>query len=168
MILGYPDRPSGFPGDDFVFHIATDAPMFRVEIYDAERTWLWASPVQTPVTDMDPNPQIGPGDADWNWPAYTITMPDFASGAYIAFFSELLEGVFTTPDFVTIDGDAFKPLALFVLKSLPGQEAPILYKLSWATFNAYNWSGDPPADRYKDRRWDAKAKPPGYKVTIRR
>lgn len=33
MIEGYPDDASGFPGDKITFHVATDAPQFRIEFY---------------------------------------------------------------------------------------------------------------------------------------
>ena len=44
------------------------------------------------------------------------------------------------PDPSTADGPDAR--ALFVLRSLrPGQDTPIVYKLSWATFHAYNGTG---------------------------
>ena len=33
MIDGYPDQVSAFPGETITFHVATDAPQFRIDFY---------------------------------------------------------------------------------------------------------------------------------------
>lgn len=140
MIQAYPREPSVVAGGSLRLHVSTDAPRFRVEFYH-QREHL----VHVGTSAWQPGVAFAPGrpDQDWGWPGYTFPIPlEWPSGAYIAM---LVEGdergeAMGLPDSTTADGREGK--ALFVVRNArPGEHARILYKLSWATYHAYNASG---------------------------
>lgn len=160
MIHGYPNRPSVLPGGSLTLHVSTDAPRFRVDVY---RQGQYLLPVA--CLGWRPGAAFAPGrpDQDWGWPGYAFDIPaDWPSGAYVA---ALVEDSREAGERVGADdrvsrradadqpgpGSLPPPLAgadarsarvLFVVRSAaPGRSTPILYKLSWATYHAYNASG---------------------------
>jgi hypothetical protein len=160
VIRGYPRQPSIRPGGTLTLHVSTDAPGFRVE-------WHRQGTALEPVTGGVSDHQIGhafpegPPDRDWGWPAYDFELPAaWRSGAYLALLVE------TDADGGALPGAAAGE-ALFVVRApLSGPTAPILYKLSWATYHAYNSTGY--GSLYAEALWSDEAPRPGFKVTFRR
>jgi hypothetical protein len=153
VIHGYPGRASVAPGERLVLHISADAQRFRVTFYRwadgfifmDESSWLAAE---------DPAP--GNAFLDWGWPAYEFDVPvDWPSAVYIAY---LQESDAAPPLSIAVDSAA----ALFVVRG-EGQSR-LLYKLTLATYHAYNWTG---SGCFYDRqpKWE---NPPGTRVTLRR
>jgi hypothetical protein len=165
MIRGYPDLPSLYPGQRLVLHVSTDSPRFRVEFYQQGET-LTRMDTLGGVLDGYAVPD-GPPDLDWGWPSYPFDIPaDWRSGAYIAMLIEIAEdGRETLPDVATSFGTDAK--ALFILRHR-GATAPgtMLYKVSWATFVAYNATGY--GSLYSEAMWSGQDREPGFKVTWRR
>lgn len=162
MILGYPSAPSASPGETLLFHVSTDAPEFRIEIYRQGASLDFAA-----CTDWipgEPFPALAPYD-DWSkvWRGHAFRVPrSFPSGAYVAMFVEgdgaghAREG--QRLDRTTADGREGK--ALFIVKSAaPGRTARVLYKIPLFTYCAYNAEGEPRGSLYT---W------PGRKVTLHR
>lgn len=166
MIQGYPRKPSVVPGGRLTLHVSTSKPHFRVEFYRQGRRLVRMDGIPSgPVRGYNYPP--GPTDQDWGWPAYDFEIPaNWPSGAYIAMFIEVdADGTETAPDRSTSDGVSAK--ALFVVRSAnPGADTKILYKLSWATFHAYNGTGY--GSLYAETVWSGRDRPPGFKVTTRR
>ncbi len=165
MIRGYPHTPSLFPGEQLILHVSTDSPRFRVEFYRQgarlERIGRLGG-VADGYSVSD-----GPPDLDWGWPAYAFDIPqDWPSGAYIAMLIEIAaDGTETAPD--TSTSFATEAKALFILRHRgPVTSGAILYKVSWATFAAYNATGY--GSLYSEAMWSAQADRPGFKVTWRR
>ena len=91
---------------------------------------------------------------------------DWPSGVYVAMLIEIAaDGSEIAPDTTTSFGTAAK--ALFVLRHR-GAVAPgtVLYKVSWATFVAYNGTGY--GSLYTEAVWSRTQPNPGFKVTWRR
>lgn len=129
MIRGYPAWPSVAPGRTLVLHVSTDAPRFRVAFH----RW-WDGFERRHVTDWmeGVNAPEGRPDTDWDWPAYTFEVPgDWPSGVYVAHLEE--------PQPAPLAPSMDRAAALFVVRG-PGR-SPILYKLPFATYQAYNWTG---------------------------
>ncbi len=166
MIQGYPRNPTVCPGGRLTLHVSTDKPRFRVEFYRQGQHLTRMDGIPPgPLQGFDYPP--GPTDRDWAWPAYDFDVPaHWPSGVYIAMFIEIDEdGNETPPDRNSTDGVTAK--ALFVVRSAhPGADTTILYKLSWATFHAYNATGY--GSLYAETVWSEHDNPPGFKVTTRR
>ena len=160
MILGYPSAPSAFPGDTLLFHVSTDAPELRIELYRQGTTLTlqgrseWLPGRQLPL--------LAPYD-DWSkvWPGYAFALPEsFPPGVYVAMFVEG-DGEGHERPAQGLDrssADARRGKALFVLRSRT-PSAAILYKIPLFTYCAYNGAGDPSGSLYT---W------PGRKVTLHR
>ncbi len=154
MIQGYPDEASGFPGDTVTFHVATDAPQFRIDFY-RQGSVLQSTGVSTEWLSGHPGDQHDP-DQDWGedairndglavtgWQGYPFTIPDWSSGVYIAMF---VEGdgqgnpnPAQEPPLDTTTPDARSGKALFVVKNpVPGVASQVLYKIPLFTYQMYN------------------------------
>ena len=160
MIRGYPRHASVRPGDTLTLHVSTTAPGFRVE-------WRRQSAELEPVAGPDHGVLAGhtlpegPPDRDWGWPAYDFPVPEtWHSGAYIALLSE------TTGDGEPVAGTEPGELLFVVRPPVAGPLGRMLYKLSWATYHAYNSTGY--GSLYAEALWSAESPRPGYKVTFRR
>ena len=165
MIRGYPRIPSLLPGEQLVLHVSTDSPRFRVEIYRQGPT-LTRMGVLGGIAEGYAVPD-GPPDMDWGWPAYTFDIPqDWPTGAYVAMLIEVgSDGSETVPDTTTTFATEAK--ALFILRHHgPATPGTILYKISWATFAAYNATGY--GSLYSEAVWSEQDDRPGFKVTWRR
>lgn len=178
MIRGYPRHASVLPGSALTLHVATDSTRFRVTFHrwgDGPQP-AWQSSWLAGVAAPD-----GAADQDWNWPAYTFSIPpDWPSAVYIADFEE--EGRKTSFNIAREHG-----AALFVVRARRrhghgrragsgarrgaqgrdvqgGRTGRMLYKLPLATYHAYNCSGgacfyaQPPHSHH----------PPGARVSLRR
>jgi hypothetical protein len=162
MILGYPSAPSVSPGETLFFHVSTDAPEFRIEVYRQGATLSFVA-----ATDWiagERSPLLAPWD-DWSrvWRGHPFTVPESCpSGAYIAMFVEG-DGTGRERDDQALDratADGREGKALFVVRSAaPGRGARILYKIPLFTYCAYNAEGDPRGSLYT---W------PGRRVTLHR
>ena len=109
----------------------------------------------------------GPPDRDWGWPAYEFTIPaDWPSGVYVAMLIEIAtDGSEIVPDGGTAFARSAK--ALFVVRHRgPVPVGTVLYKVSWATFVAYNGTGY--GSLYTEAVWSREQPNPGFKVTWRR
>jgi hypothetical protein len=103
---------------------------------------------------------------DWKWPAYRLPIPsDWASGAYLAVLTEgsWRKTPVAVPNPSSPDGRSMKALFV-VLPAYPGRTAPILYKLPFTTYHAYNFAGG--GSLYHRHRLCLV--PFGAKVTVRR
>ncbi len=165
MIRAYPRYPSLFPGETLVLHVSTASPRFRVEFYrqgaELERMADLGGPLDG-ISVPD-----GPPDFDWGWPGYAFEIPgDWPGGVYVAMFIEIAaDGSETAPDRSTTFATEAK--ALFVVRRRgAAQPGTILYKLSWATFVAYNGTGY--GSVYAEGVWSRERPNPGFKVTWRR
>lgn len=140
MIHGYPRWPGVAPGSTLTLHVSTDAPVFRVDFYrQGERlAYVASSPWQR-------GRAAGPSlpDRDWGWPRYEFPVPaSWPSGAYIALLVEGSDANALPPPPDTVEPDGRDGRALFVVRaSTVKPRARILYKLSLATYHAYNASG---------------------------
>lgn len=166
MIRGYAGIPSLLPGDVLTLHIATDAPRFRVEFFrQGAALEKVADAGLGPLAGIDvPD---GPPDLDWGWPGYDFGIPEpWKSGVYVANLIEIAaDGTEQAPDAGT--SFATEAKLLFVVRHRG--EAPlgtILYKVSWATFVAYNGTGY--GSLYAEAVWSRQQPQPGFKVTWRR
>lgn len=139
MIQAYPAHPSVRRGERLRLHVSTTAPAFRVEFYRQGALLAWQA-----SSDCRPGRYRPPGafDRSWNWPAEDFAVPEsWPTGVYLALLVEVDEnGVDLTRPAVTFDGRDSR--ALFViLRAISDARSPILYKLAWATYHAYNASG---------------------------
>jgi hypothetical protein len=160
VIRGYPRHASVRPGDTLTLHVSTTAPGFRVE-------WLRQGAELEPVAGADRGVFVGhslpegPPDRDWGWPAYDVPVPEmWRSGVYIALLTE------TTADGEPVAGAEPGELLFVVRPPVAGPVGRMLYKLSWATYHAYNSTGY--GSLYAQALWSAESPRPGYKVTFRR
>lgn len=163
MIRAYPHDPSVRPGEALTLCVSTDAPAFRVAFFrqGAELEPMGSLGREELVGADVPD---GPAQEDWGWPPHRFEIPaDWPAGAYVAMLGEVrADGSVEWPDLATTAGDSAK--ALFVVRSR--EPLPILYKLSWATFHAYNATGY--GSLYGEAQWSREAPQPGFKVTTRR
>jgi hypothetical protein len=167
MIQAYPHAASVFAGGRLRLHVSTDQPRFRVEFYRQGRELARVDGIPSdPLPGRNYPP--GPTDQDWGWPSYDFEVPaHWASGVYIAMFVAIdAGGREFAPDRTTADGTEGK--ALFVVRNAaPGRDSKVLYKLSWATFHAYNGTGY--GSLYAESVWsEQNHAAPGFKVTTRR
>ena len=166
MIRGYPRHPTVRPGESLTLHVSTDQPEFRVEFYRVGRGLVRVTGLDTGRLRGSDYPP-GPTDQDWGWPAYRFTIPDsWTTGCYVAMLVAVdAAGAEQRPDVTTADGTDSK--ALFVVRNPnPGRDTTILYKVSWATFHAYNATGY--GSLYGEAVWSRDHPYPGFKVTTRR
>jgi hypothetical protein len=114
------------PGEPAGLHVATDAPVFRVEVAreGASREVVWRA-------EGSAEPHATPNDASADgcgWPA-ALPIPvgeDWRSGYYS----------------VTLTADDERADAFLVVRPRPERAAPLLLVLSTSTWNAYNdWGG---------------------------
>jgi hypothetical protein len=166
MISGYPRFPSLFPGETLVLHVSTSSPRFRVDFYRQGATLQRMTGTNPQAKDGLAVPD-GPPDVDWGWPGYHFAIPaEWPSGIYLAVLIEIAgDGSETMPDTATTFGTSAK--ALFVLRHRgPVAAGTPLYKVSWATFAAYNGTGY--GSLYTEAVWSREQPHPGFKVTWRR
>ena len=166
MIRGYPRYPSLFPGDTLTLHVSTNSPRFRVEFFRQGASL-------TPITDLSSEAlrgsflPDGPPDVDWGWTGYDFEIPaGWPTGVYVAMLIEVSDnGSEWRPDTTTTFATEAK--ALFVVRHRGAVPVgAFLYKISWATFVAYNatmYEG-----LYSEAVWWRDSSPPGFKVTWRR
>lgn len=167
LIWAYPRDPSVLPGQTLTLHVSSDHPHFRVEFYRQGEALIRIEGIASEKLEAYDVPP-GPTDQDWAWPGYDFAVPaDWPSGAYVAMLVEIdAAGDEHAPDRSTPDGTSAK--ALFVVRNpRPGSSTSILYKISWATFHAYNATGY--GSLYGEAVWSRGDHPtPGFKVTTRR
>ncbi len=128
-------------GETLKLCVSTDAPRFRVRLSrPGERLEHILSLDTGEFTGY--NVPTGPATDDWGWPAYDIPLPeDLRSGPYIATLVEVgADGEESEPA-----GDPLTRLegnALVIVRPAAGAaRARILYKISAATYHAYNEAG---------------------------
>lgn len=142
MIQGYPDRPAVRAGEKLRLHVSTDNPdkCFRIDFYRQGEAL-----VKRGSLDVQTGHDFAPlrHYERWGWPGYDFQIPhDWSSGAYIANLVEMDAQGEPIKNRQEVSADGENAKALFVVKSSsPGQNAPILYKLSLTTYHAYNYSG---------------------------
>jgi hypothetical protein len=166
MIRGYPRYPSLFPGDTLTLHISTDHPRFRIEFFRQSAALTRMADLSGEALQGSFLPD-GPSDVDWGWTGYDFAIPtDWPTGVYVAMLIEISDsGVESRPDTTTTFATEAK--ALFVLRHRgPVPVATLLYKISWATFVAYNATMY--GSLYSEAVWSRDSSPPGFKVTWRR
>ena len=166
MIRGYPRFPSLFAGETLVLHVSTTSPRFRVVFFRQGACLEEMKSVSDAVLDGI-HLQDGPPDRDWGWPAYRFAIPtDWPSGVYLILLIEIgANGSEVVPDCSTTFATSAK--ALFVLRHRgPVPLGTVLYKVSWATFVAYNGTGY--GSLYTEAVWSREQPNPGFKVTWRR
>lgn len=158
MIQGYPARASVAAGETLTLHVSTDSARFRVLFYrwaegfvPMHETWWLAGKHAEPGRAQD----------DWDWPAYSISIPDdWPSAVYIAYLQDAQSPA--------LDLAMTSAAALIVVRGRrptnDGARRGLLYKIPLATYHAYNCSGggcfyvNPP-------RSD---NPPGAKLSLKR
>lgn len=154
MIEGYPDDASVFPGDTITFHVATDAPQFRIEFFRQGTTlqdtgiktdWQPASAGEAHEADQDFGEPATrrDGKAVDGWQAYPFQIPEWQTGVYIAMFVEGdgkgQPNPNQTPPINRGTPDARTGKALFVVKNPnPGVASQLLYKIPLFTYQMYN------------------------------
>lgn len=166
MIRAYPRFPTYYPGETLVLHVSTDSSRFRVAFFRQGATL-------EPITGPDRgalegiNVPDGPPDIDWGWPGYEFVIPhEWRTGVYLAVLIEIgADGHEATPDLTTTFGTDAR--AIFVIRHAgPITPGTPLYKVSWATFVAYNGTGY--GSLYTEAVWSREQPNPGFKVTWRR
>jgi hypothetical protein len=155
VIRGYPRHPSVRPGGTLTLHVSTDAPAFRVE-WRRQGAQLDDVAGMAPVSLRGCALPEGPPDRDWGWPGYDFEVPvGWRSGAYLA---RLVE--------TDVESSTAAEVLFVVRPPSDGPLAPILYKLSWITYHAYNSTSY--GSLYAEALWSSEAPKPGFKVTFRR
>jgi hypothetical protein len=146
MTTGYPSTPSVFPGETLFFHVSTDAPQIRIELYRQGATLALQG--SSPWLRGRRSPDLAPWE-DWSkaFQAHAFPIPEgFPPGVYIAMFIEGDEhgNELAAPRIDRSRADGRDGKALFVLRNpAPGSGARILYKLPFFTYCAYNATGNP-------------------------
>ncbi len=153
-------------GETLKLCVSTEAPGFRVRLSrQGERLEHIPSLDSGEFTGY--NVPTGPATDDWGWPAYDIPLPeDLRSGPYIATLVEVgADGEESEPA-----GDPLTRLegnALVIVRPAAGApRARILYKISAATYHAYNEAGG--GSFYTRANWWRGPEGTGFKVTLRR
>lgn len=165
-IQGYAYQLSVRAGDVAELCVSTDAPFFRVEFFRQGATLERIEALDTPRLAGAYLPG-GPATDDWGWPRYRIPIPaDTPTGVYIAQLIEIgADGAERVPD-----GDLLTRLegnALMVIRPARNTPVPpVLYKLSAATYHAYNEAGG--GSFYSRACWWRGAEGAGFKVTLHR
>lgn len=142
MIKAYPNVVSLYPNETLRLHVSTDSPKYKVQVYRQGR-------ILERMSNFDESWKEGVNAVelehftDFAWPSQDFLIPsDWPSGVYIAMLSEgdALGNILSEPD-------VNKPFsstaqALFVIKNSNSKNSKqILYKISLATFHAYNSAG---------------------------
>jgi hypothetical protein len=160
VIRGYPRQPSLRAGETLTLHVSTTAPGFRV-------AWRRHGAELEPMTAIGPavlpgsSLPEGPPDRDWGWSAYDFAIPgEWRSGAYLALLTEL------GADGEPIAGAEVGEVLFVIRPPADGPFRALLYKLSWATYHAYNSTGY--GSLYAQALWSQESPRPGFKVTFRR
>ena len=165
MIRAYPRKASVRPGETLTLHVSTDHPAFKVAFFrqGAELAPMGDLGIGELSGYAVPS---GPPDEDWGWPGYEFRVPDeWSSGIYIAMLAEVGPEGEVWPDASTADATEAK--ALFCVRSRSASASTsILYKVSLATFHAYNAAGY--GSLYAEAQWSREHPRPGFKVTTRR
>lgn len=135
----YPRDPSVPLGGRLILHVSTTQDSYRVAFFriGLATTHLGTS---SPRRGYDVPP--GLPDQDWGWPAEEFDIPaNWPAGVYLAVVTtaDPLVDPAVSDEPPVIDGRSGR--ALFVVRGSAGDPPPILYKLSWATYHAYNASG---------------------------
>lgn len=132
----YPRQPTVRPGERLVLHVSTTESCYRVVFFrvGAQTVHLGTSSTRRGY-DLPP----GLPGQDWGWPPEEFDIPDsWPGGVYLAVITAADAAVDPAPAPAI---DARSGRALFVVRRHAGDAAPVLYKLSWATYHAYNASG---------------------------
>ena len=163
---GYAYHLSTRAGSQVELCVSTDAPSFRVEFFRYGTGLEHVPALDTPALTGLYLPG-GPADQDWGWPRYRIPVPaDTRPGVYIARLIEIDGGgAEHVPDgdlLTRLDGNAL----VVIRPAEDGPRAPILYKLSAATYQAYNEAGG--GSFYSRATWWRGDEGAGFKVTLRR
>jgi hypothetical protein len=165
MIRAYPRYPSIHPGETLTLHVSTDSPQFKVEFFRQGATLTRMPMASPPLAGC--NLPDGPPDLDWAWAGYDWSIPaDWPSGVYVAMLIEIAsDGSEILPSMTNTFARSAKALFV-VLHHGPVALGTPLYKLSWATFVAYNATGY--GSLYSEALWSRDERHPGFKVTWRR
>lgn len=134
----YPREPTVTAGQSLVLHVSTPFPTFAVIFY---RVGLQLSHMATSSPRRGYDLPPGLPDEDWGWPAEEFGIPaEWPAGVYLAVLTAG-EGAQPTRAAEPPQVDARSGRAVFVVRAAAGQPPPILYKLAWTTYHAYNASG---------------------------
>lgn len=163
---GYAYQLSVRAGAEIELCVSTDSPYFRVEFYRYGVELEHIAALDTPRLAGLYLPG-GPANEDWGWPRYRVCLPAEArSGVYIAKLIEIdADGAEHPPegDLLTrLDGNAM----IVVRPPAASRTASIMYKLSAATYHAYNEAGG--GSFYSRAAWWRGDDGAGFKVTLRR
>ncbi len=129
MIAGYAASASIAPGEKLVLHVSTDAPRFRVAMYQ------WVGRLEHFHTTAWLEGRLAPDgvpDADWGWPPYELPVPCARTGGVCIAHLEEPDGL---PAHIAMGSAA----VLFIVRSLA--RGGMLFKIPLATYNAYNFAG---------------------------
>jgi hypothetical protein len=166
MARGYPQAPSASPGTTLTVHVASDAPLFRLDFFRQGGALAFAG---SSPWYAGPAPAGTPASTtDFGWTGFGFDVPpDWVSGVYVAVIVEW-DGTGSPPPVAAPPtGYASDGQLLFVLKSAsPGAGARVVYKLSLFTFHAYNVTGG--GSLYAGYDATQSVNPPGGKVTVLR
>lgn len=134
--LLYPGEPSVRAGGRLALHVSTPAPRYRVAFF---RIGQRIEPMGTSSWRRGHRLPPGLPDRDWGWPPEMFDIPDdWPSAPYLAVTVNDGDPHLSVPQ----SADARFGRALFVvLPAVSGAHSAILYKLSLATYHAYNASG---------------------------
>ena len=155
MTTGYPGTPSIFPGETLFFHVSTDAPQLRIELYRQGVTLELVA--RGPWFPGRRSPDLPPWE-DWSVSVAAQPFPipaDTRPGVYIAMFIEGDEhgNELKTQQIDRTTADGRDSKALFVLRNpSPGKDTALLFKLSFFTYCVYNSTGDPGGSLYTGPR----------------
>lgn len=155
MTSGYPGAPSLFPGETLFFHVSTDAPQIRIELYRQGATLELQG--RSPWFQGRRSADLVPWE-DWSltWQDHAFPIPaSFPPGVYIAMFIEgdKQGNELKTQQIDRTSADGRSAKALFVLRNpSPGSGAGLLYKVPLFTYCAYNAAGDPSGSLYTGPR----------------
>lgn len=163
---GYAYELSVRAGTHIELCVSTDAPFFRAEFYRYGAAMEHVAALDTPRLTGLYLPG-GPANEDWGWPRYRVPLPaDARSGVYVARLIEIdADGTERPPDgdlLTRLDGNAM------VVVRPPARARPsaIMYKISAATYQAYNEAGG--GSFYSRAAWWRGDDGAGFKVTLRR
>ena len=162
MIRGYPRNPSVFRGETLTLHVSTDSPRFRVEFFRQGPTLTRMADVSSEALEGSFLPD-GPPDVDWGWTGYEFAIPaEWRSGVYVAMLIEISDsGRETAPDTTTTFATDAKVLFVVLHRgSVPF--STFLYKISWATFVAYNATMY--GSLYSEAVWSRNSSPPDSRL----
>lgn len=132
----YPREPTARPGGRLVLYVSTTESRYRVAFFRVGLQTVHLG-TSSPRRGYDLPP--GLPEQDWGWPSEEFDIPGgWPGGVYLAVITAA--DVVNPPDEAPAI-DARSGRALFVVRKQAGDTSPILYKLAWATYHAYNASG---------------------------